>query len=52
MADKHANMPGMNEPAKKPEQGKPSEKSQQAPKPETPPKAADTGKSAHQHPSK
>ena len=52
MADKHANMPGMGDQAKKPEPGKPSEKSQQAPKPETPPTSADSGKAGNQHPSK
>ena len=39
MTDKHANMPGMNEPAKKPEQ---------APKPEKN-KSADSGAPGHQH---
>jgi hypothetical protein len=40
----------MGDQTKKPEQGKPSEKSQQAPKPEAPPKSADSGKTGHQHP--
>lgn len=49
MADKHTNMPGMGEPAKKPEQGKTPEKPQQAPKPDKPGKPADSGTSGHQH---
>ncbi len=48
MADKHANMPGMGEQAKKPEQGKPAEKAQPVPKPETD-KSTEPATSGHQH---
>ena len=49
MADKHANMPGLGDQSKKPEQTTTPEKPRQAPKPEKSDKAPDAGRPGHQH---